>query len=41
MKSILGGLAAATLLAMAAWVILDKEVQEDAQQTYTTPSARP
>ena len=41
MKSILGGFTVAVLLALAAWAFLDREVQENALQTYTVPSARP
>ena len=41
MKSILGGFTAAVLLALATWAVLDAEVQQNAEQTYTVPSARP
>lgn len=41
MKSILGGFAAAILLTLIAWFVLDTKVQQSAIETYTVPSARP
>ncbi|MFT8245709.1 hypothetical protein [Roseomonas sp. BN140053] len=41
MKSVLTGIVLSVLLAIGAWAVLDGTLQRDAENAYTTPSARP
>ncbi len=40
MKSVLAGIVAATIIAIGAWVVLDKNIQRSAEQRFTTEGVR-